>query len=205
LSAIEAWIAGRRYGMRSANATPSALGDVDRDPLPRRRHRTPTRQVPRQGGHARVSRRSVSLSRRSVSVSSRSVSVSWRMCPSVAGLCRRESRRCPRSARPRSPPPFAGAQATYLLGVAGHPPTAPVVTSRVRANGITPRRRRATSTSSCLLTGAGSAGPGADLTKVRDGRNVLFAPRGTGRRKAPGTAGDKHLIGEFGASAGWRR
>ena len=41
----------------------------------------------------------------------------------------------------------------------------------------------------------GDGGP--DLTKVRDLRNVLFAPRETGRRKAPETGGGPTPLSEF--------
>jgi hypothetical protein len=39
------------------------------------------------------------------------------------------------------------------------------------------------------------------LTKVRDLRNVLFTPRETGRRKAPGTGGEPAPVGEFRSKA----
>ena len=45
----------------------------------------------------------------------------------------------------------------------------------------------------------GDGGP--DLTKVRDLRNVLLAPRETGRRKAPGTDGGPTPVSEFRSKA----
>ena len=42
---------------------------------------------------------------------------------------------------------------------------------------------------------------GLDLTKVRDLRNVLLAPRETGRRKAPGTDGEPTPVSEFRSKA----
>jgi hypothetical protein len=42
---------------------------------------------------------------------------------------------------------------------------------------------------------------GLDLTKVRDLRNVLLAPRETGRRKAPGTGGGPMPLSEFRSKA----
>jgi hypothetical protein len=39
------------------------------------------------------------------------------------------------------------------------------------------------------------------LTKIRDLRNVLLAPRETGRRKAPETGGGPAPVGEFRSKA----